>query len=134
MGIEKIRFIYIETDDCLVAKGEGDLEGIVVQATTLDKLKQEVKDVFCGYIDIPSEHVPDLFRKVTKNEWDNSVHITEFLTAIAKVWAEEQTSIKKAKTSPETINYLVGKIMQHTKGKCKSNLALQVCRLMVNSD
>lgn len=54
-----------------------------------------------------------------------------FLTATSKVYNEEIDAIKEAKSNPQTINYLVGKIMQYTKGECKVDLAQQVCKLMV---
>ena len=58
--------------------------------------------------------------------------VFSFLWATSKVYHEEVETIKRAKTKPESINYLVGKIMQHTKGECNPELAFQVCKLMLN--
>lgn len=56
----------------------------------------------------------------------------EFLMATSFVYDTEKEAIQKAKTDPQILNYLVGKIIQKTQGRVKPELALTVCKLMVS--
>ena len=52
---------------------------------------------------------------------------------IKQVISEEQKAVEQAKENPATINYLVGKVMQKTKGKADPKLTLELLKKQVNS-
>ncbi len=47
---------------------------------------------------------------------------------IDDVFNEEQQAVSEAKSNPDTINYLVGKVMQKTKGKANASLTLDIIK------
>ncbi len=53
--------------------------------------------------------------------------------AINEVFTEEQKAVSEAKQNPDTINYLVGKVMKKTKGKSNPSLALDIIRKKLDS-
>lgn len=52
----------------------------------------------------------------------------ELLKVIESVISEEPKAVEQAKTNPQTINYLVGKVMQKTKGKADPKLTLDILK------
>ena len=55
------------------------------------------------------------------------------LTGIVKqVISEESQAVEQVKTNPQTINYLVGKIMQKTKGKADPALTLDLLKKQID--
>jgi aspartyl-tRNA(Asn)/glutamyl-tRNA(Gln) amidotransferase subunit B len=52
---------------------------------------------------------------------------------ITEVFSEEQKAVSEAKVNPETVNYLVGKVMRKTKGKADPSLTLDIIRKKLNS-
>ena len=52
----------------------------------------------------------------------------ELLKVIESVISEEPKAVEQAKTNPQTINYLVGKVMQKTKGKADPKLTLDLLK------
>ena len=53
--------------------------------------------------------------------------------AIDEVFTEEQKAVSEAKQNPDTINYLVGKVMKKTKGKANPSLTLDIIRKKLDS-
>ena len=53
--------------------------------------------------------------------------------AIEEVFVEEQKAVSEAKQNPDTINYLVGKVMRKTKGKASPSLTLDMIRKKLSS-
>jgi aspartyl-tRNA(Asn)/glutamyl-tRNA(Gln) amidotransferase subunit B len=53
--------------------------------------------------------------------------------AINEVFTEEQKAVSEAKQNPDTINYLVGKVMKKTKGKSDPSLTLDIIRKKLDS-
>ena len=53
--------------------------------------------------------------------------------AIDEVFTEEQKAVSEAKQNPDTINYLVGKVMRKTKGKANPSLTLDIIRKKLDS-
>ena len=53
---------------------------------------------------------------------------SSLVKTIEKVFIEEQKAVSEAKQNPDTINYLVGKVMRKTKGKANPNLTLDIIR------
>ena len=52
---------------------------------------------------------------------------------IDDVFSEEQKAVSEAKGNPETINYLVGKVMRKTKGKADPALTLDIIKKKLDS-
>ena len=53
---------------------------------------------------------------------------SELLGIIKAVIFEESKAVEEAKSNPQTINYLVGKVMQKTKGKADPKLTLDLLK------
>lgn len=53
---------------------------------------------------------------------------TELIKIIQEVISEESQAVKQAKSNPQTINFLVGKVMQKTKGKADPKLTLELLK------
>ena len=53
---------------------------------------------------------------------------SSLVKTIDEVFVEEQKAVSEAKQNPDTINYLVGKVMRKTKGKANPNLTLDIIR------
>ena len=53
---------------------------------------------------------------------------SELTTIIEKVISEESAAVKQIQEKPETVNFLVGKVMQKTKGKADPALTLQILK------
>ena len=51
---------------------------------------------------------------------------------ISQVINEEPQAVEQAKSNPQTINYLVGKVMQKTKGKADPSLTLELLKKNIN--
>ena len=52
---------------------------------------------------------------------------------IDEIILQEKTAVQQAKENPQTINYLVGKVMQKTKGKADPTLTLQILKEKIAS-
>ena len=53
---------------------------------------------------------------------------SEIENIIMKVFEEEKQAVLDAKENPETVNYLVGKVMQITKGKADPVKTLELIK------
>ena len=53
---------------------------------------------------------------------------TSLVKIIDEVFEEEKNAVKDAKQNPETINYLVGKVMKKTRGKANPSLTLELVK------
>ena len=56
---------------------------------------------------------------------------SELADIIKEVIASEPEAVEQAKSNPQTINYLVGKIMQKTKGKADPKLSLDLLKQQI---
>jgi len=56
---------------------------------------------------------------------------SELLGIIKEVISEEPQAVKEAKSNPQTINYLVGKVMQKTKGQADPALTLDLLKKQI---
>ena len=52
----------------------------------------------------------------------------ELIKIIEQVISEEPQAVEQTKSNPQTINFLVGKVMQKTKGKANPNLTLDLLK------
>ncbi len=59
--------------------------------------------------------------------------VSSLTKAIDEVFTEEQKAVSEAKQNPDTINYLVGKVMRKTKGKANPALTLDMIRKKLDS-
>jgi len=57
----------------------------------------------------------------------------ELARIIAEVISQEQTAVRQAKENPQTINYLVGKVMQKTKGTADPTLTLRILKEKIST-
>ena len=53
---------------------------------------------------------------------------SEIESIIMQVFEEEKQAVTDAKENPETVNYLVGKVMQKTKGKADPAKTLELIK------
>ncbi|MFB5612747.1 MAG: Asp-tRNA(Asn)/Glu-tRNA(Gln) amidotransferase GatCAB subunit B, partial [Nitrosarchaeum sp.] len=53
---------------------------------------------------------------------------SELLKIVESVISEEPQAVEQAKSNTQTINYLVGKVMQKTKGKADPKLTLDLLK------
>jgi aspartyl-tRNA(Asn)/glutamyl-tRNA(Gln) amidotransferase subunit B len=53
---------------------------------------------------------------------------SEIESIIMEVFEEEKQAVLDAKENPETVNYLVGKVMQRTHGKADPELTLTLLK------
>jgi len=51
---------------------------------------------------------------------------SELNKIIDEIFIQEPNTVEQAKTNPETINYLIGKVMEKTKGKADPTLTLNI--------
>ncbi len=58
---------------------------------------------------------------------------SSLVKTIEQVFIEEQKAVSEAKQNPDTINYLVGKVMRKTKGKADPSLTIDIIRKMLDS-
>ena len=56
---------------------------------------------------------------------------SELLQIVEKVIADEPQAVEQAKSNLQTINYLVGKVMQATKGKADPTLTLNLLKKQI---
>ncbi|QDI88097.1 Asp-tRNA(Asn)/Glu-tRNA(Gln) amidotransferase subunit GatB [Candidatus Nitrosopumilus sp. SW] len=56
---------------------------------------------------------------------------SELITIIKDVISEEPQAVEQAKSNPQTINFLVGKVMQKTKGKADPKLTLDLLKKQI---
>ena len=70
----------------------------------------------------------DLSQVITELDLGNVSDESELLHIIQEVISEESQAVLEAKSNPQTINYLVGKVMQKTKGKADPTLTLDLLK------
>ena len=58
---------------------------------------------------------------------------SELTKIIDEVISQETKAVQEAKTNPQTINFLVGKVMQRTKGKADPTLTLNIIKKKLSS-
>ena len=58
----------------------------------------------------------------------------ELSTIIEQVMKEEPQAVEQAKSNPQTINFLVGKVMQKTKGKANPKLTLDLLKKKITQN
>jgi len=67
----------------------------------------------------------DIFKTI---DFQKISDIGTFVKLVEEVFAEEVDAVKEAKSNPDIINYLVGKVMKKTKGKADPTLTLDLIK------
>jgi len=70
----------------------------------------------------------DLSQIILELDLGNVSDESKLLKIIQEVISEEIQAVEQAKSNPQTINYLVGKVMQKTKGKAEPKLTLDLLK------
>ena len=73
----------------------------------------------------------DLSQIISELDLGNVSDESELLKIINQVIKDEQQAVEQAKSNPQTINYLVGKVMQKTKGKADPKLTLDLLKKQI---
>ncbi|MHA7647221.1 Asp-tRNA(Asn)/Glu-tRNA(Gln) amidotransferase subunit GatB [Nitrosopumilus sp. S4] len=73
----------------------------------------------------------DLSTVISDLDLGNVSDESELLEIVNQVISEESQAVEQAKTNPQTINYLVGKVMQKTKGKADPTLTLDLLKKQI---
>jgi len=73
----------------------------------------------------------NLSQVITELDLGNVSDKSELLKIIQEVISEESQAVEEAKSNPQTINYLVGKVMQKTKGKADPTLTLDLLKKQI---
>jgi len=73
----------------------------------------------------------DLSQVISELDLGNVSDESELLGIIQEVISEEPQAVEEAKSNPQTINYLVGKVMQKTKGKADPKLTLDLLKKQI---
>jgi len=73
----------------------------------------------------------DLSQVISELDLGNVSDESELLTIVQEVISEESQAVVEAKSNPQTINYLVGKVMQKTKGKADPALTLDLLKKQI---
>jgi len=73
----------------------------------------------------------DLSQVILKLDLGNVSDESAILKIIQEVISDEPQAVEQAKSNPQTINYLVGKVMQKTKGKADPKLTLDLLKKQI---
>ena len=73
----------------------------------------------------------DLNDIITELDLGNVSDESELLEIVTSVISEESKAVDEVKSNPQTINYLVGKVMQKTKGKADPTLTLDLLKKQI---
>ena len=73
----------------------------------------------------------DLSQIISELDLGNVSDESELLKVIQEVISEESKAVEQAKSNPQTINYLVGKVMQKTKGKADPKSTLELLKKQI---
>ena len=70
----------------------------------------------------------ELSQVMSELDFGNVSDESELIKIIQEVISEESQAVEQAKSNPQTINFLVGKVMQKTKGKADPKLTLDLLK------
>jgi len=73
----------------------------------------------------------DLSQVISELDLGNVSDESELIGIIREIISEESQAVEQAKSNPQTINYLVGKVMQKTKGKADPKLTLDLLKKQI---
>ena len=73
----------------------------------------------------------DLSVVVAELDLGNVSDVSELSEIITQIIAQEPAAVEQARTNPQTINYLVGKVMRKTSGKADPTLTLELLKKQI---
>lgn len=73
----------------------------------------------------------DLAEIISELDLGNVSDESELSDIVSKIISEESQAVEQAKSNPQTINYLVGKVMQKTKGKADPAVTLELLKKQI---
>ena len=73
----------------------------------------------------------ELSQIISELDLGNVSDESELLKIISEIISSEPDAVEQAKSNPQTINYLVGKVMQKTKGKADPKLTLDLLKKQI---
>jgi aspartyl-tRNA(Asn)/glutamyl-tRNA(Gln) amidotransferase subunit B len=73
----------------------------------------------------------NLSQVISELDLGNVSDESELTGIIREIISEESQAVEQAKSNPQTINYLVGKVMQKTKGKADPKLTLDLLKKQI---
>ena len=76
----------------------------------------------------------DLSQVISELDLGNVSDESELIKVIQEVISEESQAAEQAKSNPQTINFLVGKVMQKTRGKADPTLSLDLLKKEIGID
>ncbi len=71
---------------------------------------------------------------ISEKDLGNVSDVSEITSVIDEVIKEEANAVKEIKEKPETVNFLVGKVMQKTKGKADPVSTLTILKKKLGID
>ncbi|MCH7757357.1 MAG: Asp-tRNA(Asn)/Glu-tRNA(Gln) amidotransferase GatCAB subunit B, partial [Thaumarchaeota archaeon] len=74
----------------------------------------------------------ELSQIIAELDLGNVSNEDELLMIVEQVISEEPQALAQAKSNPQTINFLVGKVMQKTKGKADPQLTLNLLKKKIS--
>ena len=74
----------------------------------------------------------ELSQIIAELDLGNVSNEDELLKIVEQVISEEPQALEQAKSNPQTINFLVGKVMQKTKGKADPQLTLDLLKKKIS--
>ncbi|MFZ8908204.1 MAG: Asp-tRNA(Asn)/Glu-tRNA(Gln) amidotransferase subunit GatB [Nitrosopumilaceae archaeon] len=74
----------------------------------------------------------NLSQVISELDLGNVSDENELVKIIDQVMSEEPQAVEQAKSNPQTINFLVGKVMQKTKGKADPKLTLELLQKKIS--
>ena len=109
----------------LNAKHLSDLANSIIE----NKITRNSSKTVLQTIVKTGKSVPQIISELDLGHVSDEKEITMVIDEVIK---EESKAVDEAKQKPETINYLVGKVMKKTKGKADATLTLELLKKRLN--
>jgi len=109
----------------LNAKHLSDLANSIIE----NKITRNSSKTVLQTIVKTGKSVPQIISELDLGHVSDEKEITRVIDEVIK---EESKAVDEAKQKPETINYLVGKVMKKTKGKADATLTLELLKKRLN--
>ena len=102
----------------------------LVDAIKTDKITRAAAKTALQEIVKSGKTLSDVISEFNLGHVSDELELTKI---IDQVISEEAKAVEQAKLNPDTINYLVGKVMQKTKGNADPKLTLEIIKKKIQS-
>jgi len=102
----------------------------LVDAIKTDKITRAAAKTALQEIVKSGKTLSDVISEFNLGHVSDELELTKI---IDQVISEEVKAVEQAKSNPDTINYLVGKVMQKTKGNADPKLTLEIIKKKIHS-